>query len=147
MKKLLFLTGMLLFSLGMSGLAQQKENPWTPKQLIEPDILAAQLKTQPKDQQPAVIDVGPAGLIKGAIEVGPAEDKEGIEKLKSVLKKLPKDKEIVIYCGCCPFSKCPNVRPAFKTLLEMGFTRPRLLNLSHNLKADWIDKGFPLQEE
>ncbi len=147
MKKLLFLTGMLLFSLSMSGLAQQKVNPWTQKQLLEPDILAVQLKTLPKDQQPVVIDVGPAGVIKGAIETGPAEDKEGIDKLKSVLKEVPKDKEVVIYCGCCPFSKCPNVRPAFKTLQEMGFTNPRLLNLSHNLKTDWIDKGFPLGDD
>jgi hypothetical protein len=29
----------------------------------------------------------------------------------------------------------------------MGFTHPRLLNLSHNLKADWIDKGYPMEEE
>jgi hypothetical protein len=54
---------------------------------------------------------------------------------------------VVIYCGCCPFAKCPNVRPAFSTLLGMGFKNPRLLNLSHNLKADWIDKGYPLEDQ
>lgn len=127
--------------------AQQKNNnPWKASQLIEPADLAAALKL-PKDRQPLVIDIGPAGVIRGAVEVGPAEDAGNLARLKSVLKNVPKDKEIVIYCGCCPFSKCPNVRPAFQTLLDMGFNNPRLLNLSQNLKADWIDKGFPLEKE
>lgn len=129
-----------------SSQAQKKDVFWNTNQLKAPAELAAELKL-PKDQRPIVIDIGPAGLIKGAVEVGPAEYKENIAQLKEVLKDVPKDKEVVIYCGCCPFSRCPNIRPAFKTLLEMGFKKPRLLNLSHNLKADWIDKGYPLAEE
>ncbi len=126
--------------------AQQQDNPWSAAQLKAPSALAAALKL-PKDQRPVVIDIGPAGVIKGAIEVGPAEYEKNITRLKTVLKDVPKDKEVVIYCGCCPFSRCPNVRPAFKTLLELGFKEPRLLNLSQNLKADWIDKGYPLEAQ
>lgn len=68
---------------------------------------------------------------------------EGLEKLKSELKSIAKDKNIVVYCGCCPFEHCPNVRPAIETLKEMKFTHYYLLNLPHNIKADWIDKGYP----
>jgi thiosulfate/3-mercaptopyruvate sulfurtransferase len=35
----------------------------------------------------------------------------------------------------------PNIRPAFKLLTEMEFTHFKLLNLPHNLKTDWIDRG------
>jgi hypothetical protein len=26
----------------------------------------------------------------------------------------------------------------------MGFTNQKLLDLSYNLKADWLDKGYPV---
>lgn len=124
----------------------QQKDPWTAKQLLEPSVLASQLNL-PEDQRPVIIDVGPAGVIKDAQPTGPAEHADGIKNLKAILKNVPKTKEVVIYCGCCPFTKCPNIRPAFKTLLSMGFKDPKLLNLSHNLKADWIDKGYPLGDQ
>jgi hypothetical protein len=51
---------------------------------------------------------------------------------------------VVIYCGCCPFRNCPNIRPAFNLLKEKGYTKPRLLNLKQNLKVDWTDYGYPM---
>lgn len=138
-------TFLLLLGLYASCSAQQKDT-WTAQQLMEPSVLASKLDL-PKSQQPVIIDIGPAGVIKGALEAGPAEEKKNIQKMKVLLQDIPKDKEVVIYCGCCPFSKCPNVRPAFRELMELGFTRPRLLNLSDNLKKDWIDKGYPLKEQ
>jgi len=65
--------------------------------------------------------------------------------LQQQLAKLPKDKEIVIYCGCCPFSRCPNARPAFALLQKLKFKNAKLLNLPNNLKVDWINKGYPLE--
>lgn len=124
----------------------QQKDPWTQKQLLEPSVLASELNL-PEAQRPVIIDVGPAGVIKDAQAAGPAEHADGIKNLKAFLKDVPKTKEVVIYCGCCPFTKCPNIRPAFKTLLSMGFKNPKLLNLSHNLKADWIDKGYPLGDQ
>lgn len=124
----------------------QRKDPWTKKQLLEPSVLAGQLNL-PENQRPVIIDVGPAGVIRNAQVTGPTEHADGIKNLKAILKDIPKTKEIVIYCGCCPFTKCPNIRPAFKTLLSLGFRNPRLLNLSHNLKADWIDKGYPLGDQ
>ncbi|HLR36578.1 MAG TPA: rhodanese-like domain-containing protein [Chitinophagaceae bacterium] len=146
MKKIFLLIVLAGLFVNFSGFGQSKDNPWTNAELKKTAALATELQL-PKDQRPVVIDIGPAGVIKGAIEVGPAEYDKNKAQLKEVLKDLPKDKEVVIYCGCCPFSKCPNVRPAFNILVDMGFEKPRLLNLYHNLKVDWIDKGFPLAQE
>lgn len=129
------------FSLGRAG-AQQKD-PWQASDLMQPADMAAALKL-PESRRPVLIDVGPAGQIQGALKAGPAHEAEGMAKLKALLAHIPRSREVVVYCGCCPFTKCPNIRPAFRTLVAMGFQHPRLLNLSHNLKADWIDKGYPL---
>jgi len=67
-------------------------------------------------------------------------------KLREQLSTLSKDTSIVIYCGCCPFEHCPNVRPAIDALKEMNFVNYRLLNLPNNIKTDWIDKGLPTKE-
>jgi hypothetical protein len=29
---------------------------------------------------------------------------------------------------------------------QLGFVNGRLLDLSHNLKVDWIAKGYPIEE-
>jgi hypothetical protein len=120
-------------------------DPWTADQLLEPSVLA---KTIRNDQtgQPKIFCVGPGALIPNSIDVGPAKEKENLEKLKAELSKLPRDANFVIYCGCCPFERCPNVRPAFSLINEMKFTHAKLLNLPHNLKTDWIDKGFPVNK-
>ncbi len=94
-------------------------------------------------KKPVVICVGPGALIKGSIDMGPSKEKENLEKLKQYLGGLPKDANIVIYCGCCPFEHCPNIRPAFSLLNEMKFTNGHLLNIEHNIKTDWIAKGYP----
>jgi len=119
--------------------------PWTPAQLMEPADLAARMG-HPAGASPLVICVGPSGLIKGSVETGPAKDKQNLEKLKDLLAKEDRNREIVIYCGCCPFVHCPNIRPAFTLLNEMHFTHTRLLNLTHNIKVDWMDHGYPMKE-
>jgi thiosulfate/3-mercaptopyruvate sulfurtransferase len=120
------------------------DEPWAPNELLAPAELAAQLAG--KGPAPAIFDMGPAGTIKGAQKIGPAQEEESLQKLKAALAGLPKDQPVVVYCGCCPFEPCPNIRPAFKLLKAEGFTQPRLLNLAHNLKADWIDPGYPMAE-
>ena len=78
-----------------------------------------------------------------AINAGPASKPEGIEALKTAVAKLPKDADLAIYCGCCPMLKCPNIRPAYRTLKELGFTHVRVLSLPANLHADWVSKDYP----
>lgn len=123
--------------------AQNPEN-WTSKQLIEPSELAQVLQSG-KDL-PVIISVGPGATIPHSIETGTAKDQESLDKFKKELKAVPKETKIIIYCGCCPFEHCPNVRPAIATLKDMKFTNYQLLNLPNNIKADWIDKSYPVSE-
>jgi rhodanese-related sulfurtransferase len=83
--------------------------------------------------------------IPGSIYAGPGAEKDGIEKLKSATNVLPKDADIVLYCGCCPWSNCPNVRPAFAALHKDGFTNVRVLMIDENMQKDWIEKGYPIE--
>jgi rhodanese-related sulfurtransferase len=62
------------------------------------------------------------------------------------VEKLPHDREIVIYCGCCPWDKCPNVKPAMELLKSLGFTHVKAMQLPTSFKADWIDQGYPVEQ-
>jgi thiosulfate/3-mercaptopyruvate sulfurtransferase len=126
-----------------SGTALRQTDPWTPAQLMEPADLAGKLKNIAANP-PLIVCVGPSGVIRGSVETGPARDARNLDSLKRLLTREDRQREVIIYCGCCPFKNCPNVRPAFSLLLTMGFKQPRLLDLSHNIKVDWIDKGYPV---
>ena len=135
---------LVVFAFKSFSIQQGKEN-WTERQLMESSELAKILNDS-KAPKPIIYSIGPGGNIKGSVEMGAAQEKENLDKLKTELNMLVKDTDIVIFCGCCPFKDCPNIRPAFKLLNEMKFTNHKLLNLSHNLKVDWIDKGYPMNE-
>ena len=138
------LVSLIIFLLLGSVSGQTSSKPWTEDQLQDPEGLANILRS-PAAKPPAIFNIGPMENIKGAIFIGPTKDKNNLAKLKQALSAVPKDKTVIIYCGCCPFRVCPNIRPAFALLKEMKFTRPKLLNLEHNLKTNWIDPGFPMQ--
>jgi thiosulfate/3-mercaptopyruvate sulfurtransferase len=123
----------------------KQTEPWKPGQLMPPEELAAVINN-PTASPRLIISVGPGALVKGSIDIGPAKDKANLDKLKQFLAKEKKDRDIIIYCGCCPFEHCPNIRPAFILLNEMKFTNHKLLSLPHNIKVDWIDKGYPITE-
>jgi len=116
-------------------------NPWTDSQLLEPSVLAAQIKAGGTNL-PLILNIGAVEDIKGATHIGAVNDAKTLEKLKSTVAALPKNTAIVIYCGCCPFARCPNIRPAFSELIKAGFTNVKLLNLSTNLKTNWVAKGL-----
>lgn len=117
--------------------------PWTEKQLMPPAELAKIINEGGKSPI-YIYSIGPSGLIKNAIDIGETNDSKNLKKFKKEVSKLPLDANIVIYCGCCPFGDCPNIRPSFSLLKEMKFTNHKLLYLPQNLKADWIDKGYPM---
>ena len=137
------LAAAILFS-GVTRALPQSGEPWTDKQLKEPAVLAAAL-ADPKAPKQIIFNIGPVQQIKGAISIGPTSAQANLDKLKKQLAKLPKEKEVIIYCGCCPFRRCPNVRPAFELLKQMKFTNAKLLNLSTSLNDDWISKGYPME--
>ena len=120
--------------------AQKSEN-WTKDQLMEPAALAKSIESN--ENVPIIYCVGPGVVIPNSIDIGMTGDKKNIEKFEAAISKLPRDANIVIYCGCCPFAKCPNVRPAIASLQQMKFTNYHLLNLPNNIKTDWIAKGYP----
>lgn len=147
-KQILSLSLVVLFAAAIifSSFRQTAQNePWTKDQLMAPADLAS-IINNPKAKQPIIFSIGPSAIIKNSIDIGMASKPENLQKFKDELSKLPRNADIVIYCGCCPFVHCPNVRPAFSLLNEMKFTNQKLLNLSKNIKSDWIEKGYPKNE-
>jgi hypothetical protein len=132
-------------TLMLTGFQQRSgPEPWTEKQLMAPEDLAGILNN-PAAKKLIILSIGPGAVIRESLDIGPAHEKEKEENLKLQLAKYPKDADLVIYCGCCPFEHCPNIRPAFTLLNEMKFTNARLLDIRHNIKTDWIDRGFPVK--
>ncbi|MGH9401264.1 MAG: rhodanese-like domain-containing protein [Terriglobia bacterium] len=131
-----------------SGPAAQ--DPWPQSQLIAPETLANEL--QGKEKKPRIICVGVPTLyqsahIPGARMDGPASEAAGLAKLRQWTRRAPKNSRVVIYCGCCPFNVCPNVRPAYEALRKAGFTHIQVLALRNNFLTDWMDKGYPIEAE
>lgn len=116
---------------------------------IEPKDFAAQL--QAKSAKPALFQVGFAVMyrskhIPGAVYAGPGSTAAGIDMLKAAVAKLPHDRDIVIYCGCCPWDHCPNIKPALEALRQMGYTHVQAMVIPTNFGADWVDHGYPVEE-
>ena len=113
--------------------------------LVQPQDLAAQLAGT--GARPAVFMVGPNVLyrsrhIPASVYAGPGRSEEGLAMLKAEAGKLPRDREVVVYCGCCPWDRCPNVKPAVDLLKQMGFGKVKALYLGTGFKVDWLDKGY-----
>jgi hypothetical protein len=130
----------------LAGWGQEAvSDPWASGELLQPADLATAIQS---GKAPILLSVAFPVLYRGkhivqAINAGPTSKPEGIEALKIAAAKLPKDADVVIYCGCCPMVKCPNIRPAYRTLKELGFTHIRVLSLPENLHTDWVGKGYP----
>ena len=125
-------------------------DPWTSAQTVQPAQLVAELQ-QEKDPHVQVIYVGPrtlysGGHIPGAVFYGPGSSEQGIADLKKYAATLTKNSDVVLYCGCGPLDKCPNLRPAFTALKETGFARLRVLILPTSFNTDWVEKGYPVQK-
>ena len=115
--------------------------------LVEPKEMADELA---KGAGPAIFYAGPNVMfrskhIRGSIFAGPGSRPEGLDLLKAAAGKLPRDREIVVYCGCCPWDHCPNIKPAMDLLKGMGFTHVKAMYLPENFKNNWIDRGYPVE--
>ena len=113
--------------------------------LVQPPELIGQLAG--KGAGPAVFMVVPNVLyrskhIVGSVYAGPGREAAGLAMLKAEAGKLPRDREVVVYCGCCPWDRCPNVKPAVDLLKQMGFAKAKALYLATGFKVDWLDKGY-----
>jgi rhodanese-related sulfurtransferase len=134
----------LLATLALALAAELPSN-----EMLQPKDVAARLAAA--GPKPSVFQVGPNVLyrsnhIPGSIFAGPGSKPEGLDLLKTAVAKLPKDREIILYCGCCPWDRCPNMNPAIKMLKEMGYTRVKAMHVADNFKKDWIDQGYPAEQ-
>jgi len=143
MNKSIIILAFVITAFSSIGFSQTTTEPWTQDQLMQPETLAAIINDSAA-AKPLIISIGPVGLIKGAFKVGPVHENEYLKDLKKLLSKEDNKRNIIIYCGCCPFKDCPNIRPAFALLNSMKFTNHKLLDLPHNLKVDWINQGYPM---
>lgn len=114
-------------------------------QLISPEELVKILNST--KEKPLIIQVGSHVLytqahIPGSEYIGPASTDSGIQQLRKRVESLPRAKFIVIYCGCCPWNHCPNVKPAADALQSLGFTNVKVLYIPGNFGSDWVDKGY-----
>jgi 3-mercaptopyruvate sulfurtransferase SseA len=119
-------------------------------QLIQPEALNSLMQSA-RTATPLVLQVGSRVLfaeahIPGAEYAGPGSQPEGLERLRSRVNAMQRNELIVLYCGCCPWQRCPNVGPAYAKLRAMGFRNVKVLYLADNFGADWAARGYPVEQ-
>jgi hypothetical protein len=117
-------------------------------QLLQPEELIRILRSSGKDK-PLILQVGSHVLyaeahIPLAEYTGAGGQDSGLQALRDRVMGLKRDQLIVIYCGCCPRNKCPNIRPAYRQLQTLGFTRVKVLYIADNFGTNWVNKGYPV---
>ena len=117
---------------------------------LQPEVLIHLQQSKGVDK-PLILQVGSHMLfaqahIPGSEYIGPGSQPAGIQQLQNRVSALSRKKLSVIYCGCCPLNRCPNLGPAFAKLSEMGFTNVKVLYLANNFGADWASKGYPVEK-
>ena len=77
---------------------------------------------------------------------GPASNEAVMQQLRKRVEGLSRNRFIVVYCGCCPWKHCPNVKPAYEALRNWGFIKLKVLYIPNNLGTDWVNKGYPSEK-
>jgi rhodanese-related sulfurtransferase len=118
--------------------------------LLQPDVLNRLLLLK-SAEKPLILQVGSRlffaeAHIPGAVFSGPGSQAAGLQLLQIKVAGLKRDRPIVIYCGCCPWDRCPNLGPAYKLLRTLGFTNVKALYLANNFGDDWVNKGYAVEE-
>jgi thiosulfate/3-mercaptopyruvate sulfurtransferase len=121
-------------------------SPWKSSEVIH----AADLAKMVGKQQPLLLHIGfdkfyNSKHIPGSIYAGPGRTPEGLAVLRKAVANVPKDREIVLYCGCCPWDHCPNMKPAYNLLRQLGYTKIRVTEIPDSFAKDWIEKGYPVE--
>lgn len=129
--------------------AQSVAEPWRAEQTVQSADLAKELASG--RAAPTILYVGfqrlyDAGHIRGAQYHGTGNKAEGLAAIEKWADSLARSTNLVVYCGCCPMEKCPNIRPAFLALRKMGFTHLRVLILPDSFAVNWAEKGLPYEK-
>lgn len=122
----------------------------SPSVEIEPEALAKMLQNA-KGQKPVVLHVGfknfyDQAKIPASDYAGPCSKPDGLDLLRKRVSSLQHKQLIVLYCGCCPWDKCPNIKPAYEALHAMGFTNVKVLHIAENFGANWVAPGLPTEK-
>lgn len=150
---LLFASFALAFVPGWLARAQGSQtthaNVIPSANLIQPQALKQLLDAK---EAPVMFQVGSRlffseAHIPGSTYAGPGSSDQGLKSLERAVAPLPKGTIIVLYCGCCPWDRCPNVGAAWKHLHELGYTNVKVLYLAHNFGDDWVAKGYPTERQ
>jgi hypothetical protein len=131
---------------GRSLTAQVSANTIPQANLVQPAELNQVL--QSTDRPPLILQVGSKVFfgeahIHNSVFAGPGSQPAGLKALETAVASQAKDHFIVLYCGCCPWGKCPNAGPAFKRMQELSFTNVKVLYIANNFGDDWASKGYP----
>jgi hypothetical protein len=148
-RKFLLLPLVLVFTLILASRMASAAEDDLSKALITPTALTRILQSNQASKL-LILNVGPRVLyqqahIRGAEFIGPTSVAPGIDRLRERVKSVPKTRQIVIYCGCCPWERCPNVKPAFQELKKLGFRKVKALYIANNIGSDWVDPGHPTE--
>lgn len=116
--------------------------------LLEPEAFAKGLQSS-SAPKPLILQVGFRTLyvqahIPGSEYAGPTGQEPGLTILRQRVASLAKDAPIVIYCGCCPWSRCPNIAAAYDALRALGFSHVKVLHIAEDFGTNWVDKGYPV---
>jgi rhodanese-related sulfurtransferase len=146
-----------IFCFAPHGIAQFAPNAPLPasafsipeSQLIQADALSRILQGA-ESVRPLVLQVGSRiffaeAHIPGAVFAGPGSQPARLQLLQAKVAATSKNRLIVLYCGCCPWGRCPNVGPAYKQLRDLGFTNVKVLYLANNFGDDWVNKGYRVE--
>jgi hypothetical protein len=137
----------------IQGASQGK--PTEPSPIPAADLINApdlvKILQSPKGERPLLIYVGfrfpySQAHLPGSEYYGPAADEAVVQQLRKRVEGLARSRFIVIYCGCCPWRRCPNVKPAYEALHNLGFTKLKVLYIPDNLGTDWVDRGYPVEK-
>src|SRR5208337_3516092 len=132
-----------------------QDKPTEPSPIRAAALISAQdlatILQSPTGERPLLIYVGcrfpyTQAQLPGSEDYGPAANQAALQQLRKRVEGLARSRFIVIYCGCCPWSRCPNVKPAYEALHNLGFTKLKVLYIPDNLGTDWVNRGYPIEK-
>lgn len=142
-------TQLLIWSICLTFFSFQtfaQDFPWKKSEVISTQQLVDKIKNTNRNSY-VILNVGPVDDILYAKNIGAVADPKVLPKLKTKLRKMDKNKEVIFYCGCCAMSNCPNIVPTYMTLKEMGFKKIKVLDIDESIYDDWISKGYPMPKK
>src|ERR1019366_4049600 len=145
------LAAVACFNTSIMSRAQNSSSSVIPRSdVMQPAELAKMLHVQ-DTSPPLLLQVGShvfyaEAHIPGSVYAGAGSQPTGLKMLENMVSSSPKDKLIILYCGCCPWNRCPNVGPAYNKLHDLGFTNVKVLYIANNFGSDWVAKGYPIEK-